>query len=38
MILGGGIHTKLKKAEAALRLQGKLMTGMARQYWRDGGK
>ncbi len=37
MILGGTIHTKLKKAEAALRLQGKLQTGMARQFWKDGG-
>jgi DNA sulfur modification protein DndE len=38
MILGGVIHQKLKKAEAALRLQGKLLTGVARQFWRDGGK
>jgi hypothetical protein len=38
MILGGVIHTKLKKGEAALRLQGKLQTGPARQFWRDGGK
>jgi hypothetical protein len=38
MILGGVIHNKLKKAEAALRLQGKLLTGMARQYWKEGGK
>ena len=38
MILGGVIHTKLKKAEAALRLQGKLITGMARQYHLSGGK
>jgi hypothetical protein len=37
MILGGVIQTKLKKAEAALRLQGKLLTGKARQYWKDGG-
>jgi DNA sulfur modification protein DndE len=37
MILGGGVHSKFKKAEAALRLQGKLLTGMARQFWRDGG-
>lgn len=37
MILGGTIRTKLKKAEAALRLQGKLQTGMARQFWKDGG-
>lgn len=38
MILGGIIHTKFKKAEAALRLQGKLQTGMARQFWKDQGK
>ena len=38
MILGGVIHTKFKKAEAALRLQGKLVTSAARQFWRDGGK
>jgi len=38
MILGGVIHQKFKKAEAALRLQGKLIPGTARQFWRDGGK
>jgi hypothetical protein len=38
MILGGIIHQKFDKGEAALRLQGKLITGMARQFWRDGGK
>jgi DNA sulfur modification protein DndE len=38
MILGGVIHTKFKKAEAGLRLQGKLITGAARQFWRDGGR
>jgi hypothetical protein len=38
MILGGVVHTRLKKTEAALRLQGKLLTGMARQFWREGGK
>jgi DNA sulfur modification protein DndE len=37
-ILGSVLHTKLKKTEAALRLQGKLLTGMARQFWREGGK
>lgn len=37
MIVGGVIHTKFKKAEAALRLQGKLQTGMARQFWKDAG-
>ncbi len=38
MILGGVVRSKFKKAEAALRLQGKLITGAARQFWRDGGK
>ena len=37
-ILGGVIRKKFKNAEAALRLQGKLITGMARQFWKDGGK
>jgi len=37
-ILGSVIHQKFKKAEAALRLGGKLQTGMARQFWKDGGK
>lgn len=38
MILGGVIHQKFRKGEAALRLQGKLITGMARQFKDDGGK
>jgi DNA sulfur modification protein DndE len=38
MILGGTIHAKLKKGEAALRLQGKLQTGAARQFWKNSGK
>lgn len=38
MILGGVIHTKLKKSEAAIRLQGKLLTGTARQFWKDQGR
>jgi hypothetical protein len=38
VILGGVIHTKFKKAEAALRLQGKLHQGIARQFWKDGGR
>lgn len=38
MILGGIVYHKLKKVEAALRLQGKLQTGVARQFWKDGGK
>jgi hypothetical protein len=37
-ILGGLIHRELKKAEAALRLQGKLTVGDARQFWRDEGR
>jgi hypothetical protein len=37
-ILGAAIHWKFKKGEAALRLGGKLQTGMARQFWKDGGK
>lgn len=37
-ILGGVINRELKKAEGALRLQGKLIVGPARQFWRDGGK
>jgi hypothetical protein len=38
MILGGVIHNKFKKAEAALSLQGKLQTGVARQFWKDEGR
>ncbi len=38
LVLGGVIQQKCKKAEAALRLQGRLQTGMARQFWKDGGK
>jgi len=38
MILGGVIHGRLKKAEAALRLQGKLYQGTARQFWKDRGR
>jgi len=37
-ILGGIINRDLKKAEAALRLQGKLVTGPVRQFWKDAGK
>ena len=37
-ILGAILHRELKKAEAALRLQGKLAVGAARQFWKDGGK
>ncbi|MGA2608689.1 MAG: hypothetical protein ABSH01_14690 [Terriglobia bacterium] len=38
MILGGIIRQKFDKGEAALRLQGKLIPGSARQYWRDLGR
>ena len=38
LILGSVIHQKFKKAEAALRLQGKLQISMARQFWKDGGR
>jgi hypothetical protein len=38
-VLGSVIHQKFKKAEAALCRSGKLqITGMARQFWKDGGK
>ncbi len=36
-ILGASLNKPLEKGEAALRL-GKLSTGKARQFWRDGGK
>jgi DNA sulfur modification protein DndE len=36
-ILGAVLNRELKKAEGALRLQGKLAVGPARQFWRDGG-
>ena len=36
LVLGGVIHQKLKKSEAALRLQGKTQVGMARQFWKEG--
>jgi len=38
-VLGSLINQKFKKAEAALCHRGKLQsTGMARQFWKDGGK
>lgn len=37
-ILGGTLSRTLEKGEAALRLAGKLVTGSARQYWRDNNK
>jgi hypothetical protein len=36
-ILGGIVHRELKKGETALRLQGKLLVGQARQFWREAG-
>jgi len=38
MIMGGIVHNKLKKAEVAVRLHNKLHQGIARQFWKDGGK
>ncbi len=38
IILGEIVRQKLKKNQATLRLQAKLIIGMARQFWRDGGK
>lgn len=38
MVLGGAIHREFKRAEAALRLPGKLLTGAARQFWKDAGR
>jgi hypothetical protein len=37
-VLGNVVHGKLKKTEAAQRHQGRVHTGMARQFWRDGGR
>jgi hypothetical protein len=37
-ILGGVINRELKKAEGALRLQGKLLVSPARQFWKDAGR
>lgn len=36
-VLGGAIRRELKKAEAALRLQGNLTVASARQFWKDQG-
>lgn len=38
MILGSVIHQKPAKAESVLRLQGQIITGATRQFWRDAGK
>ena len=38
LILGGVIHQRLKKTEVVLRRQGKPLIGVARQFWKDGGK
>ena len=38
LILGGVVNQKLKKAEAVLRRQGLPLIGVARQFWKNGGK
>lgn len=38
IILGGTVRNKLEKSEAVMRIQGRLTTGAARQFWRDGGR
>jgi hypothetical protein len=38
MSLGGIVYHEMKRVEAVLRLQYKLQTGVARQFWKDGGK
>jgi hypothetical protein len=40
MIRGGIVYykSKMKTVEAVLRLQYTLQTGVARQFWKDGGK
>ena len=39
LVLGTVVHQSFKKAEAALCNRGKLQTtGMARQFWKDGGR
>lgn len=38
LILGNIVRQELKKGEAALRLQGKIQIGEARQFWKEGGK
>ena len=38
LILGGVVHQKFGKAEAAMRLGRSLRTGGARQFWKDGGR
>lgn len=37
-ILGETIRREFQKAEAALRSQGNLVTGAARQFWKDSGR
>lgn len=37
-VLGQAMHKPLQKGEAVLRLSGKLLTGVARQLWRDNGR
>ncbi len=36
-VLGGSVRYDMKKAEAALRLQGNLTVASARQFWKDQG-
>jgi DNA sulfur modification protein DndE len=39
LVLGTVVHQQLRKAEAALCQRGKLQTiGLARQFWKNGGK
>ena len=39
LVLGAVVHQPFQKAEAALCQRGKLQTtGLARQFWKDGGK
>lgn len=38
LILGGVLHRELQKTEAAQRQGARLQTGMARQFWKDGGR
>ena len=37
-VLAGLLTRHLDKGEAAMRFHGKLKTGQARQFWKDGGK
>lgn len=37
-VLGAVVHKDLKKGEALLRLKGKLLSGVSRQFWKNGGR